>query len=360
MLRLRLEQHPAPTGKKDADMLLAWLLDTLGLVRRRNDADSTDATQRPLHRLMRDHLVKEPMKGVDAKTLAEQLGISMTALHHHLKGLQSVRIVASEIGENGWQMHHLRCGSLSAAIDLLHLEVRGILSLRLAPLSQWQTGSVTQEGDSDVDVQDLKLRICEPRPLQGKEDEIDAFLNDFGLRGERPREKSGKDLTRLIFEKMLSANHPISLDEAVAEWGATRPRLARTFDRFRAAGLAERVLRHDRLSVILWDGLSTQYSRRGEQWLLTKGGLSRLDKKVVKQVTKSLREDKFDSQRCAELFSSVSIEKQRLAINLLGGRLPYGYRLSGSSGEDVARQVSQKVESVFSRLKRVTSIIDNL
>ncbi len=58
MLRLRLEQHPAPTGKKDADMLLAWLLDTLGLVRRRNDADSTDATQRPLHRLMRDHLVK--------------------------------------------------------------------------------------------------------------------------------------------------------------------------------------------------------------------------------------------------------------------------------------------------------------
>ena len=85
-----------------------------------------------------------------------------------------------------------------------------------------------------------------------------------------------------------------------------------------------------------------------------------MDKKVVKQVTKSLREDKFDSQRCAELFSSVSIEKQRLAINLLGGRLPYGYRLSGSSGEDVARQVSQKVESVFSRLKRVTSIIDNL
>jgi len=240
------------------------------------------------------------------------------------------------------------------------LEVRGILSLRLAPLTEWQTGSVTQEGDSDVDVQDLKLRICEPRPLQGKEDEIDAFLNDFGLRGERPREKSGKDLTRLIFEKMLSANHPISLDEAVAEWGATRPRLARTFDRFRAAGLAERVLRHDRLSVILWDGLSTQYSRRGEQWLLTKGGLSRLDKKVVKQVTKSLREDKFDSQRCAELFSSVSIEKQRLAINLLGGRLPYGYRLSGSSGEDVARQVSQKVESVFGRLKRVASLIDNL
>ncbi len=360
MLRLRLEEQPAPTGKKDVEMLLAWLLDTLGLVRRRNDADTSDATQRPLHRLMRDHLLKEPMKGVDAKTLADQLGISMTALHHHLKGLQAIRLVASKSGENGWMMHHLRCGSLSAAVDILHREAVGILALRLAPLEQWQTGSVERESGEETEEIPLKIVICEPRPLINNEDEIDAFLNDFGLRGERSRQTSGDDLTRQVFEALLATNHAISLDEAVAQWGATRPRLTRTFDRFRAAGLVERVLRYDRLPVILWDALSTQYSRRGEEWLLGKGGLGRLDEKVSKQVVKSLRDGKFDSNRCAELFSKTSEDELRLALNLLGGRLPYGYRLSGSSGDDVARQINLRFEGIFSRLKKVASTLDEL
>ncbi|MBT4059662.1 MAG: helix-turn-helix transcriptional regulator [Euryarchaeota archaeon] len=359
MLRLRLDEQPAPSGK-DADMLIAWLLDTLGLVRRRNDADSSDATQRPLLRLMRDQLLKEPMKGRDAKSLAKNLDISMTALHHHLKGLQSARLVTSQNGPNGWQMHHLRCGSLSAAIDLLHREVKGILTLRLEPLQSWQTGSPDHTGEDGIESLSLKLTICEPRPLLGDEDDIDAFLNDFGLRGERPKQSSGDDLTRLVFEKLLSANHPISLDEAVAEWGATRPRLARTFDRLRAAGLSQRVLRHDRMSVILWDAISSQYKRRGKEWLLSKGGLGRIDEKISKRAIKALENDKFDTTFCAELFSKVSAEEQRLAINLLGGRLPYGYRLSGNSGEDVGRHISQLVDSLFTRLKRVAATIDDL
>tara|TARA_B100001750_G_scaffold134519_1_gene107032 strand:+ start:69 stop:1151 length:1083 start_codon:yes stop_codon:yes gene_type:complete len=360
MLRLRLDEQPAPTGKKDLEMLLGWLLDTLGLVRRRNDADTSDATQRPLHRLMRDHLLKEPMKGVDAKTLAEELGISMTALHHHLKGLQAIRLVTSISGDNGWMMHHLRCGSLSSAVDILHREAEGILALRLAPLEQWQTGSVRRDDRDETDQIPFKIVISEPSPLGKNEDEIDAFLNDLGLRGERSRQKSGEDLTRQIFEALLCANHAISLDEAVSQWGATRPRLTRTFDRFRSAGIVERVLRHDRLTVILWDALSTQYSRRGEEWLLGKGGLGRLDEKVGQQVVKSLREGKFDSERCAELFSKTSEDELRLTLNLLGGRLPYGYRLSGDSGDDVARQVKLRFDTIFGRLKRVASTLDEI
>ncbi len=360
MLRLRLDEQPAPTGKRDVEMLLGWLLDTLGLVRRRNDADTSDATKRPLHRLMRDHLLKEPMKGVDAKTLADQLEISMTALHHHLKGLQAIRLVASKSGENGWMMHHLRCGSLSSAVEILHKEAEGILSLRLSPLGRWQTGSVRRDSKDETDEISFKILISEPSPLSQNEDEIDAFLNDFGLRGDRPSKKSGEDLTRQIFEELLKSNHAISLDEAVAKWGATRPRLTRTFDRFRAAGFVERVLRHDRLTVILWDALSTQYSRRGEKWLLGKGGLGRIDEKVSRQIIKSLQEGKFDSERCAELFSNTNDDELRLTLNLLGGRLPYGYRLSGDSGEDVAIQVKLRFERIFGRLKRVASTLDEL
>ena len=341
-------------------MLLGWLLDTLGLVRRRNDADTSNASKRPLHRLMRDHLLKEPMKGVDAKTLANQLGISMTALHHHLKGLQAIRLVSSKSGENGWMMHHLRCGSLSSAIEILHKEAEGILTLRLASLERWQTGTVRREGDDQIDEMPFKIVISEPSPLNNNEDEIDAFLNDFGLRGERPGQQSGDDLTRQIFEELLGANHAISLDEAVAKWGATRPRLTRTFDRFRAAGIVERVLRHDRLTVILWDAISTQYSRRGEKWLLGKGGLGRIDEKVSRKIIKSLQDGSFDSERCAELFSKTNEDELRLTLNLLGGRLPYGYRLSGESGDDVARQVKVRFEGIFGRLKRVASTLDEI
>ena len=360
MLRLRLEEQPAPTGMKDIDMLLGWLLDTLGLVRRRNDADTTNSSTRPLHRLMRDHLLKEPMKGVDARVLSDQLEISMTALHHHLKGLQANRLIASKIGDNGWMMHHLRCGSLSAAIDLLYRESSGILKLRLAPLQHWQTGSVKRNYNEKCEELPLKLIIYEPHPLSDHEDEIDAFLNDLGLRGERPKHRSGNDLTREVFEALLEANHAISLDEAVSQWGATRPRLTRTFDRFRAAGLVERVPRHDRLTVILWDAISTQYSRRGEEWLLGKGGLGRLDDKIAKLVIKSLKDGMFDSEKCAEIFSNVNEDELRVTLNLLGGRLPHGYRLSGISGEDVARQVMLRFESMFTRLKLVAEKLDEL
>ena len=75
MLDLRLEEHPAPTGSRDPDKLLAWLLDSLGLVRRRNEAWGDEANQRPLQRLMRDHLLADAGAGWDAATLADDLGI---------------------------------------------------------------------------------------------------------------------------------------------------------------------------------------------------------------------------------------------------------------------------------------------
>ena len=52
MFVLRLQEHPVPVGSEDPDVLLAWILDSMGLVRRRNYADGVDETRGSIHALM--------------------------------------------------------------------------------------------------------------------------------------------------------------------------------------------------------------------------------------------------------------------------------------------------------------------
>ena len=57
MFRIRLSESAMPTGSKDPDVLLAWLLDSMGLVRRKSEGMSIDDEQGALHRLMRETLL---------------------------------------------------------------------------------------------------------------------------------------------------------------------------------------------------------------------------------------------------------------------------------------------------------------
>ena len=47
MFRLRLVELPMPTGSRDPDVLLAWLLDSMGLVRRKVEGGTIDEGQEP-------------------------------------------------------------------------------------------------------------------------------------------------------------------------------------------------------------------------------------------------------------------------------------------------------------------------
>jgi hypothetical protein len=49
-----------------------------------------------------------------------------------------------------------------------------------------------------------------------------------------------------------------------------------------------------------------------------------------------------------------------LLLNLLGGRLPHGYRLVGETGEDVATEVMLRTERVLSRLATVAQNLEEL
>ena len=71
MFVLRLQEHPVPVGSEDPDVLLAWILDSMGLVRRRNYADGVDETRGSIHALMRDQLLRDPLRGWDSQEMID-------------------------------------------------------------------------------------------------------------------------------------------------------------------------------------------------------------------------------------------------------------------------------------------------
>ena len=48
-----------------------------------------------------------------------------------------------------------------------------------------------------------------------------------------------------------------------------------------------------------------------------------------------------------------------LLLNLLGGRLPMGYRMSGTTAAGVLRQVQDRLERVLRRMVRVAGLLDD-
>lgn len=363
MLHLRLVEMPAPAGSRDVDQLVDWMVQTLDLVRRKGDEWAGDGMHTPMHRLLRDHLFAHPRSGWDAQGLGDELGLSATALQHQLVKLRDAGLVDT-VQKDGWRHHHLRNGGIVEAVELLGAESRLVLQQRLRNLEDWMTDSDARMAIPSAKGDELPTRlVIRPRtPLEEGQDGMDAWLLDLGLYGDRVRRpKDGEaPLARRMFERMCAAEAPISLDEALSEWGTTRPRLTRTFDRFRAAGLAERVPRLDRLPVTLWSALRSQHGRRGGDWLLTKGGLSRMPEKVVDAVLEGLEKETFDVEACEKVFAKVDPKSQMLLLNLLGGKLPSGWRLAGASAAQVREKVLVRHDRVIRRLKRVAETLEKL
>ena len=65
MFSVRLIEHPLPTTERDVDGLIAWLIDTLALVRKRGEATADHGRAGSVHRLLRDHLIGRPEQSWD-------------------------------------------------------------------------------------------------------------------------------------------------------------------------------------------------------------------------------------------------------------------------------------------------------
>ena len=181
----------------------------------------------------------------------------------------------------GWRKYYVRGGSLSNAVAYLQQHCRLLLQQRIRVLElEWKRSGDPLPVELPQDESaPFSLGLVEHRPVLegGQEHILPGWMNDFGLLGERPgKELEPTSLSVRLFSTLLHRNLPLSLDEAAELHDGPKARVGRILDRFRASGMVERIPRTDRLNTALWTAMTTQHQRRGEDWMLKKGGFQRL------------------------------------------------------------------------------------
>lgn len=359
MFDLRLDEIQLPASERDVDSLISWMIDTLCLHRRRGEATADGGTFSPIHRILKEHLFLDSSKGYETREMADDLSLTPAAIHHHLTRLVSAGMVSSTNGKS-WRNYHLTGGSLSCAIQTMASRATMIHKQRFEFLdSIWNRGDnvrLEMELPAD-DSPSLSIRVKEWGPLEDGESELSRFMADMGLLGERPgKEILSDSISVKLFEMLLNTDNPISIDESAAAIKAPKPRVGRILERFRSTGLIERVARTDRLSSALWSAMNTQYMRRGEDWMLRKGGFERLS--IPNSLLKHLKKGKLTPEIVTKEMKKIEPRNQMLLLNLLGGRLPLGHRIVGESVAMLKKKSNENLERILRRVNRVGKILE--
>ena len=365
MFKVRLQEIALPTSDRDIDSLTSWFIDTLCLVRKRGDDMADQGLANPVHRLLRDYLFAQPDIGWDAQMLADELALTPASLNHHLTRLVQSGIIGYTNEGKGWRRYYLRGGSLSKAIEIFANQASVIVNQRMQIIEEnWSRDKPRlvlelPEGDRPP----LMLGIADHRPIQTDSGEsvLSQWMSDFGLLGERPgKEILGDSISVQLFKLMLSRNEPLSLDEAAEILGGQKARIGRILERFRSSNMVERIPRTDRLAIALWNAMTTQHHRRGEDWMLKKGGFQRiLNEKQQSKLLMALKKGKLTIENVESELKSVDPKEQMLLLNLLGGRLSLGHRMNGEDAEQVKRNVQDSLDRVLRRMRRVAEMLES-
>ncbi len=347
---LRLTERPMPTGSRDPGVLLDWILDSMGLVRR-SGGDETGA----IHRIMREAFLPEPLRGWDSKQLGDQTGLSNTGIHHQMTKLRECGLVATKVAGK-WHRHILRGGSMTSAVTLVESQATAILGLRLSELAQMIEKSETRMAiEAEDDGLPFSMRITEQGPIE-EGDRISSLASDLGIAGES--KQSGDGLPRDLMVELCTRHQPITLLALSERLTESRGRVSTAVERMRSAGLIERVPMIDRIAQDIFSGLVRQFDARGEDWLMSRGGLGRLEDPVSGALLAGASKGILNIDRVQEILSPVPLTDQRVLLNTLGGRMPYGFRMSGSDGAAVSARVMRKAEQTLRRIRTVASRLD--
>ena len=346
-----------PLSSSDPDVLLDWLLESMGLIRRRQEVPIGDIHSSALHRIMRHAFLIDPLKGWDSKELGDETGLSNTGVHHQISKLRECGLVSAHV-DGKWHRHVLRGGSITAATRLTGSQARSVLAVRLAELSAIVEPSETRmEVESEDEDPPFSIRITENRPRREGISSADELVRDLGLAGDNPRE--GEDLAFRVLSEICSRDHPVTLIALSESLSASRGRVSTIVERMRASGIAERVPMLDRIPQDVFSALMRQYDARGEGWLMTKGGLGRLDESVSKTLMKGVIESSLDIDVVRSTLSTVPSGGQRVLLNTLGGRMPFGVRISSADHKGVSERVMRLTDRALRRIETVAERLDD-
>ena len=346
-----------PTGSKDTQVLLEWLIDSLSLVRRKSESWNITDEPSALHRMFTGSLLIDPLRGWNTKELGDSCGLSQTAMHNQMLRLRESGLVSSEL-RGRWHIHVLRGGSMTTAVELLGVQARKILEIRLAELSNLIVHSdermLTEAEDEE---RKFKIKIAEPSATIEGKDRIDSLVEDLGLNGERG--KSDDDLAKKITIELSQSHRAITLLVLAERLGETRSRVQRVLERLLEMSIVERVAMPDRIAQDVYLGLMRQFDARGQEWLVTRGGLGRLEPRITKKIISGIKKKDLSIEKIQKILEDVEIENQKLLLNTLGGRMPYGFRIAGKDGDEVRERVLNRLDRTIRRLITVANRIDD-
>ena len=356
VIRLDLVEKSMPTGSKNSDVLLGWILDSLGLVKRKIESWGEEEEFGALHRIMSEALLLEPLKGWDIKTLGDVCGLSQTGMHHQMLKLRESGLISSE-NYGRWHIYVLRGGTITSAINLMAVQAKEIIELRLLELSSHIKDSEKRmEIPSESIENNFKIRISEPSAIKVEEDELDVLLDDLGLNGDRVKVKNY--LAKKVFKELAESSNPITILSLSDKFSESRSRIRRTIDRFRNSNIIERVPMLDRIAQDIYIGMTRQYEARGEEWLFTRGGFGRINEEIAIELVDGIKNKNLDSDKVQQIILPLSVERQKILLNTLGGRMPYGYRIKGRNGEEMKENVMRSVDRTLLRLKTVAERLE--
>jgi len=346
-----------PTGSKDTQVLLEWLIDSLSLVRRKSESWNINDEPSALHRMFTGSLLVDPLRGWNTKELGDSCGLSQTAMHNQMLRLRESGLVSSEL-KGRWHIHVLRGGSMTTAVELLGVQARKILDIRLAELSNLIVYSdermLTEAEDEE---RKFKIKIAEPSATIEGKDRVDSLVEDLGLNGERG--KLDDDLAKKITIELAQSHRAITLLVLAERLGETRSRVQRVLERLLEMSIVERVAMPDRIAQDVYLGLMRQFDARGQEWLVTRGGLGRLEPRITKKIISGIKKKDLSIEKIQKILEDVEIEKQKLLLNTLGGRMPYGFRIAGKDGDQVRERVLNRLDRTIRRLITVAKRIDD-
>ena len=87
---------------------------------------------------------------------------------------------------------------------------------------------------------------------------------------------------------------------------------------------------------------------------------SAVARKRTVEPRRAVTERERDLRRIARVFSSVDPKEQMVLLNLLGGKLPIGWRLCGGKSNQVCEKVLAKADRTFRRIKRVAETLEKV
>lgn len=357
VLRVRLVEIPLPAGSRDPEVLIDWMLNSLGLIRSKGANKSTLDGMGGINKIMSQCFLKSTSSGWTAAEISDLTGISSTGVHNQLVKLTESGLL-SGINVDGKRTYMVNGGSFQNSAELIGINTLTIAKQRLRILS----GHIAESQDrmevpAENEAVPFRMNVVSLMPTS-KEIGIAQLSRDLGFDGDRIR--FDDDLHIDLMNILASAHKPLGITRLMEETGGTRARIGRILGRMRSAGFLERAVVASRLDLDIFTGLLRQYNARGSDWIMSRGGLSRFPKDVQKSLTDSLESGEHSLEGVEESLEKLTIDEKGLFLNMLGGRVPLGYRVKGATGDEVLRSILSGLERVVSRISTISGRLDEV